>query len=63
MAEALQQGEALPEVTHQDMANAIRADAASLKTEGLRGIYGIDVRHVYGVGDKQNTNPAAYRNL
>src|SRR4029078_5464650 len=25
MAEALQQGEALPEATHQDMANAIRA--------------------------------------
>src|SRR5262249_55037895 len=27
MAEALQQGEALPEATHQDMANAIRARA------------------------------------
>ena len=48
MAEALQQGEALPEATHEDMANAIRADAASLKAKGLRGMYGLDVRHVYG---------------
>ena len=34
MAEALQQGEALPEATHQDMANAIRALAMDAVREG-----------------------------
>jgi transketolase len=41
MAEALQQGEALPEATHQDMANAIRAlamDAVQKADSGHPGM-------------------------
>ena len=41
MAEALQQGEALPEATHQDMANAIRAlamDAVQKANSGHPGM-------------------------
>ena len=41
MAEALQQGEALPETTHKDMANAIRAlamDAVQKANSGHPGM-------------------------
>ena len=47
MAEALQQGEALPEATHEDMANAIRAEAEAMKAKALRGNVRADVRYVY----------------
>jgi len=47
MAEALQQGEALPEATHEDMANAIRAEAEAMKAKALRGNYRVNVRDMY----------------